>query len=74
MMKTRSLCKNDQTAMTDVLPFVPYIEGPKMDWTVIDGLYHRFLTWKLKCEHILDCELASLSESRQCKKADLMGR
>ena len=23
--------------------FMPYIEGPKMDWTVNDGLYHRFL-------------------------------
>ena len=75
MMTMRSSHKNDQstsqegqTAMADVLPFVPYIEGPKMDWTVNDGLYHRFLKWKLKCENILDCELASLSESRQCKK------
>ena len=48
--------------------FVPYIEGPKMDWTVNDGLYHWFLKWKLKCENILDCELATLSETRQCKK------
>ena len=39
-----------------------------MDWTVNDGLYHRFLKWKLKCENILDCELATLSETRQCKK------
>ena len=23
--------------------FMPDIEGPKMDWTVNDGLYHRFL-------------------------------
>ena len=23
--------------------FMPYIEGPKMDWTVNDGLYHRFM-------------------------------
>ena len=23
--------------------FIPYIEGPHMDWTVNDGLYHRFL-------------------------------
>ena len=22
--------------------FVPYIEGPKMDWTVNDALYYRF--------------------------------
>ena len=47
---------------------MPNIEGPKMDWTVNDGLYHRFLKWKLKCENILDCELAMLHESRKCKK------
>ena len=29
--------------------YMPYIEGPKMDWTVNDGLYHRLLKWKLKC-------------------------
>ena len=23
--------------------FMPYIENSKMDWTVNDGLYHRFL-------------------------------
>ena len=40
--------------------FMPYIEGPKMDWTVNDGLYHRFLKWKLKCENILDREPAML--------------
>ena len=64
----KSTSQEGQTAMTDMFPFVPYIEGPKMDWTVNDRLYHRFLKWKLKCENILDCELASLSESRQCKK------
>ena len=48
--------------------FMPYIEGPKMDWTVNDGLYHRFLKWCLKCESILECELAMLPEKRQCKK------
>ena len=42
--------------------FMPYIKGPKMDWTVNDSLYHRFLKWKLKCEHILDCDLAMLPE------------
>ena len=47
---------------------MPYVEGPKMDWTVNDGLYHRFLKWKLKCENILECELAMLPERRQCKK------
>ena len=48
--------------------FMPYIEGPKMDWMVNDGLYHRFLKWHLKCENILECELAALPERQQCKK------
>ena len=37
--------------------FMPYIKGPKMDWTVNDGLYHRFLKWYLKCENIPECKL-----------------
>ena len=24
--------------------YMPYTEGPKMDWMVNDGLYHRFLS------------------------------
>ena len=48
--------------------FVPYIEGPNMDWTVNDGHYHRFLKWHLKCENILECELAALPECQKCKK------
>ena len=48
--------------------FIPYKEGPKMDWTVNDGLYHRFLKWHLKCENILECELAALPGRQQCKK------
>ena len=47
---------------------MPYIEGSKMDWTVNDGLYHRFLKWKLKCENILDSELAMLPESKKYEK------
>ena len=47
--------------------FMSYIEGPKMDWTVYDGLYHRFLKWYLKCENIPECELVVLPERRQCK-------
>ena len=39
-----------------------------MDWTVNDSLYHHFLKWKLKGENILECELAALPESKQCKK------
>ena len=48
--------------------YVPYTEGPKMNWTVDDSLYKRFIKWKIKCENILDCELAMLSEARKCKK------
>ena len=48
--------------------YVPYIEGPKMNWTVDNGLYNRFVKWKRKCENILDCELAMLSEPRKCNK------
>ena len=47
---------------------MPYIEGPKMDGTVNNGLYQSFLKWHLKCENILECELAMLPERRQCKK------
>ena len=28
--------------------FIPYIEGPKMDWAVNDGLYHRFFKMALE--------------------------
>ena len=48
--------------------YMPYIQGPKMDWTVNDSLYHRFQKWKIKCENILDCELTMLSEARKGKK------
>ena len=48
--------------------FMPYIEGPKMDWRINNGLYHRFLRWHLKCENILECKLAALPERQQCKK------
>ena len=48
--------------------FMPYIEGPKMDWTANGSLYHHFLKWKLKWENILECELAALPEPQQCKK------
>ena len=48
--------------------YMPYIEGPQMDWTVNDNLYHRFLKWCLKCKTTLKCELAALPECQQCKK------
>ena len=49
--------------------YMLYIKGPKMNWNVDDGLYNRFLRWKIKCKNILKCELAVLSESRKCKKS-----
>ena len=74
---TRPNCRNDQstsqeeqstrtdahsaTLQTQLQQFVQYND-------VNDGLYDWFLKWKLKCENILDCELATLSETRQCKK------
>ena len=48
--------------------YMPYIEEPRMDRTVNDSLYHRLLKWKIKCENVLDCKLAMLSEARKCKK------
>ena len=48
--------------------FMPQIKGPKMDWTVNDGLYHRFLKWHLKCKNILECQLVMVSERRKFKK------
>ena len=38
-----------QPSQAQVVPntFMSYIEGPKMDWTVNDGLYHRFHKWHL---------------------------
>ena len=48
--------------------FMLHIEGPKMNWTVNDGLYHGFLKWQLKCKTILDCELANLPTKQKCQK------
>ena len=48
--------------------YMPYIEGPTVDWTVNDGLYNSFLKWRLKCKNILECELAMLPKARKCKK------
>ena len=54
--------------------FMPYIEGPKMNWTMDDGLYHRFLKWCLKCETILECELANLPEKQNMSKGNSLVR
>ena len=47
---------------------VPYVDGLKVDWTVDDALHSRFIRWKIKCQNILNCELAILQESAKCKK------
>ena len=39
-----------------------------MDWTVNDGLYHRFLKWCLKYENISECKLAALLEQKNARK------
>ena len=59
-----------------VLPnmFMPYIKGSCMDWTVNDGLYHRFLKWRLKYENILECKLAALPECQKYKKVVVRNR
>ena len=59
---------NKAQVMLSMSMYMPYIEGPTMDWTMNDGLYNRFLKWRLKCENILECELAMLPEARKCKK------
>ena len=43
----------------------PFIQGPSMDWTMDDGLYSHFQTWKISCNLILDSELCELSEVRR---------
>ena len=65
-IEQKVIIKSPQQVPTSM--YVPYIEGPKMSWTVDDGLYNRFIKWKLKCKNILDCELAMLSDARNCKK------
>ena len=47
---------------------VPYVEGPKMDWTLDDALHSRFIRWRIKCENILDCQLAILQENAKCRQ------
>ena len=60
----------NQPHVQQVVPsmIMPYIEGPRMDWTANDSLYYRFLKWCLKGENILQCRLAVLAERRKCKK------
>ena len=69
VMKSPQFIQSSTSQVQAMQPmYMPHIEGPKMDWTLNDSLYHRLLKWKVKCENILDCELAMLSEAGKCKK------
>ena len=46
---------------------VQYIKGPQMDWTINDGLYNQFKTWKIWCDFILRAKLETLSEAHKSK-------
>ena len=50
-----------------------YIDGPKMDWSMDDGLYSCFQDWKMECELILDGELAEIVEPPESQHTHLMG-
>ena len=52
--------------------YMPYIEGPHMDWTVNDHLYHRFLKWHLKCKNILECKLVALPGTPAVQEGNCM--
>ena len=45
--------------------FMPYIEGPKMNWTVDDGLYHRFWSgnWNAKQFSIANWQISLLNKN-----------
>ena len=42
-----------------------YIDGPKMDWSMDDGLHSCFQDWKLECELNLHGELTEIVEPRK---------
>ena len=45
-----------------------------MDWTVNDGVYHKFLKWPLKCENILEFELPCYQKKGNSHKNDTCER
>ncbi len=44
---------------------VPYIEGPSMDWSINDGLYNHFCTWKIACSLPLNSEYCGVSDTHK---------
>ena len=59
-----------QQSQAQLLPcvFMTYIEGPKMDWMVNDGLYHRFLKWHLKLRTFWSVSLPCYQKEAMQKK------
>ena len=61
---------NPPRTQPQVIPsmFMPYIEGPKMDWTVNDGLTIDFLKWCLNVKIFWNVSL------RHCQKGNSVRR
>ena len=57
-------------AQTQILPnmFKPCIEGPHMDWTVNDGLYHCFLSGGSKVKAFLNVILQHSHNVKNARK------
>ena len=64
---TLSSCRQPQLMSNT---FMPYIEGPKMDWAVNDGLYHRFLKWCLKCEKYTGMQACSITRKATMQESN----
>ena len=47
---------------------VPYVEGPKMDWTVDDALHSRFLVRKLNVKTSLTVNLLAFKKVLNASK------
>ena len=56
-------CREVVTSMNQST--IQIIEGSVMDWSMNDSLYSRFKTLKLKCENVLEVELASMPDTRK---------
>ena len=64
MPKASKRAPSAQCTIEQVLPE----ESDQEETSSDEEVFLRFLKWRLKCENILECELAMLSETRKCKK------
>ena len=48
--------------------YMPYIEGPKMNWTVNDWSLPQISEMAIEVQTILDCKLANLPTKQKCQK------